>query len=421
MRIILILLLAVIASTHAQLWFFVNGVTGNDGTAQPGNPELPYKTIQGAIATGAFLNLPLISINALQPAPEDSFVFPPFDIIGRNVYVLGTGSAFIAPFIDSAPTGINGVIVEGATIILSGGSPVSSGVGNITCTKCNWQSISTPFILDNIWFTIDKNTFLWTGVFDTFFEISGPASAVELIQSPITLYANMFPIGDTITFFEVSNQGNLLTERVTVGVEFGYTPTTKFVVARSINARQNRHYDFTLAYNEAGANIKQVTWAQGSNSVIEFYGAKGLGSGTNTVEIYNDMSGNSKVISYDFQTDNYIQIRRDSSLGYYDITDLSGVKTSAGLEVNARLVFLCGNETILLDDQFLILELCKFGKQPSLILPNFESTSRGKRVDIKNESGLRVKLIGNLDCNNCHYLSAPSATLYFVDGVWYVL
>lgn len=423
--VLLIAVLAISTAVNAQLRFFVNGVTGNDATAQPGVEVLAYKSIQGAIDAASFLPLPIISIVALQPAPEDGFVFPPFDIKGKNVYILATASALIAPFIDSAPTGGNGVTVEGATIILSGGSPVSVGVGNITCTKCNWQAISTPFVLHDIWFTIDKNTFLWSGLFDTFFKVSGSKSAVELIQSPITLYADMGPIGDTITFFDVSDNGNLLTVGSQVGTEFAYTPDTKFVVAKSVNARQNRHYTLGLVYNENAANIKQVTWATGSNSVIEFYNCFGLGSGNNTIEIYNDMTGDSKVISYGFHTDNYLRIKRDNTLGYYDITDKSGKKTSAGLEVNARFVSACGVGVakVQLDDQFIVLDTCssRSAGTPTLTLPDFSSTSRGKRIDIKNISGRRIRLLGNVYCEDSDYFSKPSGAFYFVDGVWYLV
>ncbi len=416
--------LAIVSIAHGQLWFWVDGILGNDTTGQPGVELLPYRTIQGAINAASFIpGLPLISIHAVQAQQEDNFVFPPFDIKGLNVYIQGFGDAFVAPFIDSAPNNGNGLTLEGVTVLLQG--PVKQGLGNITCTKCNWQSFSTPFVLDDLWFTIDKNTFLWFGLFDTFFKISGASSAVELIQSPITLYAGMAPIAGTITFFEVSNQANLLTERTTVGTEFAYTANTKYIIAKSLNARQSRHYDFTLAFNEGGRNIQQVTWASGINSVIEFYGAKGLGSGNATVQVLNDMTGNSKVLTYDFYVDNYIQIKRDNTLGYYDITDLSGKKTSAGLEVNARFLSVCGGSSsnrVNLNDQFLVIDACNTNRRdnnPSLVLPDFSSTSRGKRIDIKNVSGRRIKLVGNVYCEDSEYLSSPSAVLYFVDGVWY--
>lgn len=396
---------------QSQLWYYVNGIYGNDNIGMPGSYSIPFRTIQGAINLAIQFGRTNIDIYLVQGPVGNSYIFESFDIRGLDVNMVGSGIAISMPIIDSNPMLSNKVKILGATIYSQPGQPVLIGVPKLVTEYCVWVSNLTRIRIDNAEFTSMFDTYYWTGPSGTLFTIS--SSSVDIYDANIVIpNESVSDISEVITVFDISNSDvstdNVImnTKNITRDVDMIITDATFSEV---------KHYNMELVHSKQN-HVNQIVWATGTDAIIDFYGVKALGS-NNTREILNVMTGKSLVNVYDFYTDNTMIINHDSSLGSYNVIEPNGINVNAGLEFNARTIYLCGDSIIELTDQFLILKVCNISETiPELILPNFSGTSNGKRIDVKNTSGRGITLIGGKNT-----ISSPSFVLYFVKGVWLIL
>ena len=419
--------------------YFVSFWNGNDATAQPNIPSLPWQNLQSAINYASVHN-PALSIVAVL---ADASIHGPVDLKNVSVNIaspFGAAAVVLGPLVSSNPQPSQSIILTSISLVSFGTTPFI-GIFNLTVVRCFLSVEGSPFFFQNIWFVGYENSIGMNGLMTNIVTVVDQPlnpflqnTAVQSVDDIFVLFSQLFfPTG--ITWFSQFNNGNLITDGDILDVEFAFAGSPQLLVAFSNNsgpAGQSLHLNLGVAFDLNVDPLPTVVLAAGYNGNVRFYGfdSRRFESGVSSSQSYvlSQMTGTSTFECMNALVGrNLLTQSRSSAVQLsYSLTAGQGTQlVSGGMHLNLRSVAIgvLSNYTVMFDDYTVVVTSIGYGAQ--VVFGNFGGNDFfGKVVVVKkmDDGPLKVtSTTGTVDgAPSVSLLGSHDAAQFQSDGVnWY--